>query len=64
MRVRAPAEPGIPTNTGTLLRIRADAPPASNAARMYFQTAAITGRTPKAIGFPAYQKAGMVRIQN
>src|SRR6266478_425418 len=44
--------------------IAADAHPASNDARRYFQTTASTGVIPKRIGLPAYQNAGIMRIQN
>src|SRR5229473_1251714 len=36
---------------------------AANAAMTYFQTAATSDETPSPIGRPAYQKAGMERVQ-
>src|ERR1700674_2334033 len=43
--------------------IAAHARPASSAAITYLQTAAIRDETPNPIGRPAYQKAGIERIQ-
>src|SRR5947207_10571992 len=44
--------------------IAADAQPAKTEATTNFQTAATTGVILNCIGLPAYQNAGIVRIQN
>src|SRR6266568_1506307 len=64
IRRAAPVAPGPPWREGKPRRIRAVAPPASNEASRYLQTASIMIPTPRFIGFPAYQNAGIVRIQN
>src|SRR5258708_35067957 len=58
-----------PTGSDTAMRegiarmIPKDAQVASRDASMYFQMADSTGAMPKRIGLPAYQNAGIVRIQ-
>src|ERR1700704_5780077 len=61
--MNAPNAPGRATKDGKHRTIVADVQPANREARMYFQTAAITGSMPSRIGLPAYQNAGIVRIQ-
>ncbi len=65
IRETAPTGPDTATKDkdGNPRMITADAQPASSDATRYFQTAAITGTTPNWIGRPAYQNAGIVRIQ-
>src|SRR6266571_3314291 len=63
MRPPAPSEPDSATKDGSARMIAADAQPASRDATAYFHTAAITGAIPRCIGRPAYQNAGIVRIQ-
>src|SRR3984893_2601515 len=63
IRARAPRIPDAATNKDISWMIKADAHPASIDATTYFQTTASTGVTPKRIGFPAYQNAGIKRIQ-
>src|SRR5713226_9538004 len=63
IRARAPRILGAATKEGISRLITADAHPASNDARTYFQTTASTGAIPKCIGLPAYQNAGIERIQ-
>src|SRR6266566_7109997 len=64
IRRAAPIAPGAPRRDGKPRRIRAVAPPASNEASRYLHTASIMIPTLRFIGFPAYQNAGIVRIQN
>src|ERR1035441_8149723 len=63
MRATAAIQPDAVTKEGSLPMITAVPQPASRDATMYFQTAARTGPTPKCIGLPAYQRAGIVKIQ-
>src|SRR5260370_1488845 len=63
MRVRVSTGPAPPTYNGSPRMMAADAQPAIRDARTYFQMAASTGAIPKFIGLPAYQKAGIVKIQ-
>src|SRR6266849_3194965 len=63
VRARAPRIPGAASKEDISWMIAADAHPASNDARTYFQTTASTGEIPKRMGFPAYQNAGIKRIQ-
>src|SRR6267154_6317471 len=63
IRAMAPKIPGAITNEGIARMIAADAHPATNDARKYFQMTPSTGVIPKRIGLPAYQNAGMMRIQ-
>src|SRR5213594_1901435 len=63
IRPIAPIDPDAAARDGIPRMITADAQPASAEARTYFQTAPITGAIPKRAGLPAYQSAGIVRIQ-
>src|SRR5205823_14116290 len=63
IRPIAPIDPDASANDGIPRMIRAEAQPASADARRYFQTAAMTETIPRRAGFPAYQSAGIVRIQ-
>src|ERR1019366_394396 len=63
IRASAPTAPGTPTKEGMPCMIPAHAQLASRDATTYFQTAASTGPIPKCIGLPAYQRAGIVKIQ-
>ena len=63
IRPIAPIDPDPSANDGIPRMITAEPQPASADARMYFQTAPITGTIPRRIGLPAYQRAGIVRIQ-
>src|SRR5437016_1524999 len=58
----AVAPGGVPRN-GVLRMMAAVAKPASSDAAAYLQTAVIRDETPNPIGRPAYQKAGIERIQ-
>src|SRR5271157_2083786 len=62
-RASAPTAPGAARKGGSMGVIPAHAHPASVEATTYFQIAASTGVTPNCMGFPAYQNAGIVRIQ-
>src|SRR6266851_656712 len=55
--------PGARANDDILCMIATVATAAVKDASTYFQTVASIGATPKRIGFPAYQKAGIKRIQ-
>src|SRR5277367_6776588 len=59
----APTTPGGPRTEGICRMITADAQPAIRDARTYFQTTVITETIPSFMGLPAYQNAGIVRIQ-
>src|SRR5215469_2093659 len=61
-RSAAYASGRVPQN-GVHRRIRAVATPASSDEAAYLQTAAIRDETPNPIGRPAYQKAGIERVQ-
>ncbi len=63
MRATAPTAPDAATKGGIPWMITADVQPASAEARGYFQTAEMTEAIPRRAGFPAYQSAGIVRIQ-
>ena len=63
IRATAPAQPDAATRDGMPWMTAAEAQPARADARTYFHTTAITGAIPKWIGLPAYQNAGIVRIQ-
>src|SRR5664280_565696 len=62
-RVMAPTAPRATRKGGSRRIIPAHAKPASRDAAIYSQTAASTCATLNCMGFPAYQNAGMVRIQ-
>src|SRR2546425_456927 len=63
IRVAASMESDAMGKDGNPPTITPVAQPASRDARTYFQTAAITGAIPSCIGLPAYDNAGIVRIQ-
>src|SRR5436309_15899370 len=63
MWAKATSEPDSTAKTGIPRMINPAAQPAVRDARTYFHTAPSTGAIPKPIGLPAYQKAGIVRIQ-
>src|SRR6266436_997438 len=48
---------------GIILMTPMDAQAARREARKYFHTAESTGAMPKCMGLPAYQNAGIIRIQ-
>jgi hypothetical protein len=59
----APATPVIVIKGEISRMMAADAQPASSDATTYLHTVATTGATPKWMGLPAYQNAGIVRSQ-
>src|SRR5437867_7693074 len=63
VRPIAPIDPDTTARDGIPRMITAEAQPASADARTYFHTAPITGAIPRRAGLPAYQSAGIVRIQ-
>src|SRR5437870_10638505 len=64
IRAKATAESEDAANNRVVRIIAADVRPAKTEATTNFQTAATTGVILNCIGLPAYQNAGIVRIQN
>ena len=64
IRARAPAESEDAANDRVVRIIAADVKPAKTEAMTNLQTEATTGVILNPIGLPAYQNAGIVRIQN